>query len=406
MIDEFSPEMQTDSTVIDTDVDAVKSGGGKPAVEPAPKPETPRKPETVAESLEAEAKKLAKEDDGDKEDKGDDKETVAKDNKTAKEVKPAEAKESEVKAKDGTEQEAKTTPKPSEGRKIIEAPARLLPQNRELWKGVAHPIREEWVRREQEYEQEKAQYQEAKTFRDELAEYDTMAKQSGTTVKDALGNYVRMEQALRSDPATGFRALLQNMGMHPTQAIGHIMQAAGVTPQQLVEHMQREPHAYTGLSQPRQMQQAPQPQQRQADPEISALKQEVEAMRAERVANDVIKPFAQEYPEYYEKEDAIAEVLKSGIIEKIHGHGLSPRDKLEAALFMVSPQTKRASEQVVDLDSVRNQDRDDAAPAGDLRGGKSVKSSIGSVTETVELDKKVPVRDMLEEELRKISRRA
>lgn len=400
-MDELAQDLQTDSTVIDTDIDGVKSGGGKPAVETAPKPEAPRKPETVAESLEAEAKKLSKEDV-----EGDEKETVAKtDDKTAKEVKPAEAKESEVKAKDGTEQETKT-PKPSEGRKIIEAPARLLPQNKELWKGVAHPIREEWVRREQEYEQERTQFQEAKTFKEELSEYDTMAKQSGTTVKDALGNYVRMEQALRNDPTSGFRALLQNMNLHPTQAIGHIMQAMGVTPQQLSEHMQREPHAYTGLAQPRQMPQAQQPQQRQPDPELSALKQEVQAMREERINNEIIRPFADEYPEYYEKEAEIAKVLKSGIIEEIHGHGLSPRDKLEAAMFMVAPHTKRASGQVVDIDSVRNDDRDDAAPAGDLRGGKSVKSSLGGVTETVEPQKKLDMRDMLWDEARKIERRA
>jgi len=406
MADDFSPDLQTDSTIIDPEIDAVKSGGGKPAVEPAPeKPSTPRKAETVAESLEAEAKKLsASKDDDDKEGDGGQKDAEAKD-KTAKEVKPAEAKESEAKAKEGTEQEVKT-PKPSEGRKIIEAPARLLPQNKELWKGVAHPIREEWVRREQEYDQERSQLQEAKTFRDDLRQYEEMATSKGVKLKDALERYVDIDTKFSQDPAMGFKQLLDNTGLSPQQAISHILRAVNATPQQLIERMTNAPHEFSSLAPQRQQPQA-QPQQRQVDPEISALKQEVEAMRAERVANDVIRPFAQEYPEYYDHEDAIAKVLKSGIIEEIHGTSLGPRDKLEAALLMVAPQTKRASGQVVDIDSVRGEDRETTAPAGDLRGGKSIRSSIGSVADTAEPEEKgKPVRDMLEEELRKISRRA
>lgn len=64
-----------DSRIIDTDIDGVKSGGGKPALEaPAEKPETQRKPESARDSLEAEAKKLAssgKEDDDQDDDDGD-----------------------------------------------------------------------------------------------------------------------------------------------------------------------------------------------------------------------------------------------------------------------------------------------------------------------------------------------
>jgi len=404
MPDDFSQDLQTDSTIIDPEIDAVKSGGGKTAVEPPPeKTAAPRKPETVAESLEAEAKKLSNSKDDDEGD--EDKEPVAKkDDKTAKEVKPAEAKESEAKAKEGTEQETKT-PKPSEGRKIIEAPARLLPQNKELWKGVAHPIREEWVRREQEYEQEITQHREAKQFRDELREYEELATSKGVKFKDALERYVDIDKKFSQDPAMGFRQILDNTGLSPQQAISHILRAVNATPQQLIERMTAAPHEFSSLAPQRQQQ--PQQQERQPDPEISALKQEVEAMRAERVTNDVIRPFAQEYPEYYDNQDAIAKVLKSGIIDEIHGSSLSPRDKLEAALLMVAPQTKRASGQVVDIDSVRGDDRDTTAPAGDLRGGKSIRSSIGSVADTAEPEEKgKPVRDMLEEELRKISRRA
>ncbi len=396
---------QTDSTVIDTDIQGTKSGGGKPAV---PTPEVPRKPESVRDSLEAEAKKLESAKDEDDDNDNEDKPVAEKKEpeKTAKEVKPAEAEKSEAKAKDESGQEAKT-PKPSEGRKIIEAPARLLPQNRELWKGVAHPIREEWVRREQEHEQEISQYREAKQFREDVKEFEELAQKHNVPFKQVLNNYVDIERKFSEDPAQGFRQLCQNLNMSPPQAIGHILRSANVTPQQLIEHMQREPSAYTSLAQQRQQTQQ-QPQQRQADPELESLKQQFQALQAERVAESVIKPFANEYPEYYDHEDAIAKVLQSGIIDQIHGSNLSPRDKLEAALFMVAPQVKRGSMVDTDQDNSVRDDERGSAPAGDLRGGnKSVKSSFGDVNDVIETQKKgQSIREMLEEESRKIGRRA
>jgi len=402
---EYDAPVEDVSTVIDTDIDGVKSGGGKPAPE-APQekaPSEPRKPESARDSLEAEAKKLAasgKEDDDQDDDDGDGNKvkTEAKD-KPAK----AEAKESEAKAEDKSGQEAKT-PKPSEGRKIIEAPARLLPQNRELWKGVAHPIREEWVRREQDFEREVSELREHKVFREELKDFEELSKRHNVPFKEALSNYVDIEKKFSEDPAQGFRQLCQNLGMSPPQAIGHILRSANVTPQQLIEHMQRQPEAYTGLAPSRaQGQQVPQESSRAPapDPEVASLKAQVQAMQAQSLEQQVIRPFAEEYPEYYDHEEQIAKVLQSGIIDQIHGAGLSPRDKLMAALGMVSPGS------VGNRNSVRSpaDDDDTTPPAGDLRGAKSIKSSPGAISDNSrEPDKKMSMRDMLEEEARKLRR--
>jgi hypothetical protein len=399
---ELSPVIDTpdtNSTVLDAEIDGVKSGGGKVAPEPVPeKPEPARKSESVRDSLEAEAKKLAAEPD-----KGEDDDSEPAP-KAEKKAPPAvEEKESEAKAKDESGQEAKT-PKPSEGRKIIEAPARLLPQNRELWKGVAHPIREEWVRREQEYEREISQYRESHQFREELKEFDDLAKSTGTTVKEALSNYVTMEKAIRQDPATGLKQLFQNLQMDPPRAIGAILQSAGVTPQQLIEHMQREPHRYNPMASHNvpQMQVQQQAQAQPApDPEISGLKQQLAQMQAQQVHATVIAPFFQDFPEAQDAWPAIEEILLSGIVEKIHGSSLSPRDKLEAALRMVNPNAGAQRGE-----SVRQAQADNDTPAGDLRGDRSIKSSPGAVTEVSEPHRKMSMRDMLEEEARKLSRRA
>lgn len=397
---------ENNSTVIDTDIQGTKSGGGKPAIEPTPEKEAPRKPESARDSLEAEAKKIAaQEDKGEDEDGDDEKPVVNKETEKPK----AEVKESEAKAKDANEQEAKPSPKPSEGRKIIEAPARFLPRAKELWANVPHPVREEFDRVMRENETEIAQYREHKQFREELKDFEDLAKRHNVPFKEALGNYVDIERKFSEDPATGFRQLCQNLGMTPPQAIGHILRSANVSPQQLAEHIQREPHLYTSLSSPAQSQpQAPSPRSPAPDPEIAALKEQVQALHAERVANDIIRPFSQEYPEYHEHEDAIAKVLQSGIIDQIHGSSLSPRDKLEAALFMVAPHVvKRGSASGPVQDNSVQGNRTSETPAVDLRGGdKSVKSSLGDVTDVVEPERKMSMRDMLEEEARKIGRRA
>lgn len=279
--------------------------------------------------------------------------------------------------------EAPKSPKPSEGRKIIEAPARFLPRAKELWNNVPHPVREEFERVMKESETEITSYREAKAFRDELKQYDDMARSVGTTVKQSLDNYVAIERKFAEDPAQGFRQLMSNLGMQPPQAISHILRAYGVTPQQLAAHMQQSPNEYTALAPQRQMQpQMQQPQQapqQAADPRVQQLEQRLQSMEAERVHNSVIAPFAQEYPEYYQFEGQIAEVLKSGIIDTIHGAGLSPRDKLEAALLMVAPNTRR-SIQGNPANTVQDTEPY-STPAVDLRGTKSIKGAPTSGTD-------------------------
>lgn len=396
-------ELQTDSTIIDTDIDGIKSGGGKVAPEPVEKPEAPRKSESVRDSLEAEFKKAS----ASKDEEGDDgdvetKEKPSEAKKEAPKPEKVEAKESAVKA--DSEQEVKT-PKPSEGRKIIEAPARFLPRAKELWKNVPNEVREEWQRVDNERETEIARYRESQTFRDELKEYEDLASSKGIKFKDAVGSYVQIDKAFSQDPALGFRQLLQNTGLTPQQAIGHILRASNATPQQLMERMTAAPHefVFAGAQQPQQVQQ--QPQQKAPDPEILAMRQELDQMRAERVANEVITPFRTEYNVDTQTWQSIEKVLLSGILEDIHGSGISPRDKLERALAMVAPDLLASKAKNLQDDSVQILDQDNA-PARDVRGEKSVRSSIGSVTETVEPQKKMSMRDMLEEEARKLARRA
>lgn len=280
----------------------------------------------------------------------------------------------EAKADAKSEPVAEKQPKPSEGRRIIEAPARFLPRAKELWNNVPHPVREEFERISKENEAEITQYREAKQTMDEIKEYSDLGKQHGVSLKQALDNYVGIERKFAADPADGFKQLFSNLGMQPQQAISHILRAFNVSPQALAQHIAQDPNAYTALArQAQQPQTQQQPPAQQQNPEVAQLRQELDNMKAQSVAQQVIAPFAQEYPEYYQHEEQIAKVLKSGIIDQIHGSGLSPRDKLEAALFMVAPHAAKASVNPVQQTSVNNAD----TPAVELRGtpNKSVKGS-------------------------------
>lgn len=259
------------------------------------------------------------------------------------------------------------------------APARLIPSAREKWANVPQEVKFEVTRILEETDREITQYREAKQFREELKDYEEMARSNGTTVKQALNNYVEIERKFSEDPAQGFRQLMQNMNMHPTQAIGAILRSVNATPQQLAQMLTNSPEVFTALAPSPQrapQHQYQQPQQTQENPEVVALRQQVEAMQARMIEEEYIKPFERDYPEYREHEAAIAEVLKSGIIEKVHGTGLSPRDRLEVALGMVAPHAlMRASQtqEYVQDNSVPSQR--DITPAVDLRGQKSIKGA-------------------------------
>jgi hypothetical protein len=399
---------------IDENLDTRASGGGRVAPEPVEqKPDAARKPESVAASLEAAAKEIE-----------DDKKAETDAKAAAKEA--AKAKEAENKAAkvDGKEPAKAENPKPNqvqpataeeeaaqadevkqrgpETREIIEAPARLLPRSKELWKIVPHELRADLLRIEKEATAEMERHREAVSFREELKEYEGLAKRHGTSVKQALDNYVGIERKFSEDPSQGFKQLLGNMNMQPKDAIGHILRAYNVTPQALAAHIAQNPTEYTALASQRQQQPA---NQSSPDPRYQALEQKIASMEeaqqndhAQRVFETEIKPFWQDHPEAQAKWPAIEEILVSGIIERIHGSGLSPRDKLEVALGMVAPSAFNVT--------ARQPANEQPAPVGDLRGDKSIKSSLGAVSDADLPQKKMSTRELLEDEMRKLSRRA
>lgn len=397
------------STQLEGDVARTSVGGGTPKTlsEPVAPESKPEKVESVRDSLEIEAKKINDEDakaeraekpENDVKPESDVKET--KEVKAKVEAEPKLEKSADAEKPDATAQVEKDQAREgkSETRDRPEPPARFLPKAKEMWYATPATVKSEINRMTQEHEQEIGQYRESHKFREELREYEELGKQHGTTVKQALDNYVNIEKAFKNEPADGFKQLLTNLQMQPRDAIASILKAFNVTPAQLAQHITAAPHEYTRIASAQTPQQPQQPRQ---DPEIQSLKAKIEAMEHQSLADKIIVPFMNEHPRYNELEGDIAFFLNSGKIPL----SLSPADRLEAAYDMAarinpSPHVDQVSSQ----DDSRDNKPLSRVDPDDFNGKKSVKSAPGNVLDNPEPERKMSTREMLEDELKKLKR--
>jgi len=340
--------------------------------EPAEEKEEAKKPESrldaikrAAEDVEKTAKpeEEAKEGDEKPEPKADPEEKV-KDEPAPKPAAPKELTEAERQAK-----LAAMTPEQRRRYEINQTPPpeKLLPTAKEKWANVPGEVKVDFARIVKEHE---AEVSGAREFIQPLVKYHQMAQQSGTSLPDALERYVGMEQALRNDPAQGFKQLLDNMEMDPTQAIGQILKAYGVNPQALAQHIAQSPEAYMP-QQPRQQPQTPE------DPRIAQLQTALQQQQAEHLRDTVIEPFKASHPRYNELERDIAFFLQSDRIPSSLGH----RERLEVAYDMaarINPASNyEAPEPQQDLATPPSR-----AVAQDLGGNKSVRGAPSSGVDT------------------------
>lgn len=393
-------DMVTDTAPLSTQLETTSasspSGGGVVPNEPVEQVAVEhKKPESVRDSLEAESKAITEAEN--KEQDGKDEETKA--DKGNKEIKAKEPVKVDPKADKSAAPEqdadatAQTKDQPQERKSEVrdrpEPPARFLPKAKEVWRNVPQAVQSEVSRMVQDHEQEVSQYRESHQFREELREYEAMGKQHGMSVKQALDNYVGIERKFAEAPSEGFKQLLGNLKMPPQQAISHILQAYGVSPQALAQHMSQQPEQYAA-----QQRQAPQPQQQQEDPRVNQLQQQLMDMQAQIAHQQFIEPFAREHPRYAELESDIAFFLQSGKIPA----NMSAAEKLAAAYDMaerINPSSNVEYEQ--EQPTLSRVD-------DDSNGNKSVKSSPGNVLNVAAPERKMSMRELLEDELRRSKR--
>jgi hypothetical protein len=109
-----------------------------------------------------------------------------------------------------------TTPapasEPSAQSQFRDAPARFSNDAKETWANTPEPVRAEVNRAIRELEQGHQKYKaDAEAF-SEVREYHELARQHGTTMKNALANYVGIERMLAQSPLQGFEQIISNFG--------------------------------------------------------------------------------------------------------------------------------------------------------------------------------------------------
>lgn len=307
-----SPAPKEDKPDLDT---ALKRAFDKANENAKAKNEAKADPEPKAKKVEAEPEETAEASEEEKPAKAE--RERGPDGKFA----PKEPKEPSAQAEqaDGSGQDGEAETRPSEGRDSSRPPARFLPRAQEKWANVPHVVKEEIHRWETETARELEEHREAARQWHELKAFDEMARQSGTSVKDAMTNFVNINNLLRQNPVAGVERVLASVGITPQQYAQHIL------------GQQRQPG---------------QPQQ-QANSEVAALKQQIAQMQHEQrtflqqqqeqqvtsqMVNSVIEPFRQEVgaDNYDYLEPHIAKLLNSGMIPS----NLSERQRLEEAYWM------------------------------------------------------------------------
>lgn len=283
-------------------------------------------------------------------------------------------------------------PAQSEGR-ADKIPSRLLPKEREVWANVPNAVKAAWERMEREHTEAAETHREAAEFRESLRQYDDMAKQAGTSVKNALDRYVEFDKAIAQDFGRGVSQIIQANGKNPVEAVAQIMRAAGVLPAQLGAYLQGNPAQAKQQQQPQQ--QVQDPVARQAMQEVQQLKQMLAQQQQEasvrQVEADIVTPHAAKYPRFAELQEPIAKLLSSGMIPA----SLSQVERLEVAQDMA----ERMYPAPV---STRSGFAEPAGTASDA-GKKSVRGAPSSgKSSDAEIDNVTDLRDLLRREAKRM----
>lgn len=147
-------------------------------------------------------------------------------------------------------------------------------QSKSLYAGLPDAIKADIAKRETEMSQGLAKLAEYKN----LDPYVEMARNSRTTLHEALARYVKAEQTLETDPTSGLLWLANNYKVDPAQLMYGLCRMYNIHPLQLVQAI--------GGDMPPHQQGQPQPPSNQTDPrtaqQLQAMNERLQFMERER----------------------------------------------------------------------------------------------------------------------------
>jgi hypothetical protein len=199
-------------------------------------------------------------------------------------------------------QEAKGTEKAPEklNGHFAEPPTRFSPDAKTAWKDAPEPVRAEVHRAFREMEQGIQKYRDDATAYADLRDYDALAKQHGTTIRQTMDQYIRLSQTLQSrDPMPAIQELLRHAGMTVQDLVAHV---SGQQPEQASAGAARE--IMELRNQVGQLQQ-------QLQGELGQVKSTLQNQQAQGLLGE-IQQFASDKPRFDELSMEIAAQVRAG----------------------------------------------------------------------------------------------
>ncbi|MGU3399153.1 hypothetical protein ACLBWS_05330 [Brucellaceae bacterium D45D] len=185
---------------------------------PQDKPEDKQPAKSPREAVEralAKAKEAQVEDPKNKDQQPKGNEGAQKQEKPAEAGKPAEQPGTEPKPEQAAQTEGQQQPGQEPGKQNRnEAPQRFHDVAKQEWGNTPESVRAEVHRSISELESGLNKYRQSHDKYEAIREYDDMATQYGTTVKDALANYTGIERLLHQDPFAALEQIVANVAAH------------------------------------------------------------------------------------------------------------------------------------------------------------------------------------------------
>ena len=104
-----------------------------------------------------------------------------------------------------------------------DAPERFATNAKAEWRTVPPTVKAEVHRASGELERGFEKYKQDATAYNEIRDFDDLAKKTGTSMKQAMSNYVGIEMLLRKDPIAGFERIAKNIGVPLRDIAAHVL---------------------------------------------------------------------------------------------------------------------------------------------------------------------------------------
>ena len=187
-------------------------------------------------------------------------------------------------------------------------PVRLHERAKADWANTPESVRGEIHRANGEFQRAYGQYRADHQTMETIRNFETMAKQQGTTLERALTSYTSMENRLRQDPVAGFDVITQNLNLRADDG-------TPITFRDICWHVINQTPEQHQLVQAKNMQAAQHAQIGQLHREISQLATGIKQMQYQQTfsqTRSALDRYADAHPRFDELGDLIEQEIKLG----------------------------------------------------------------------------------------------